>query len=558
MKFTLQNVLLFLFLGLGLAAQAAGKNELSIALNAEFDTINPIVNTMMTGTMVDDAVLRPMVMLTPEGHPKPVLIKEIPSLENKKATFIQDAQGKHLKTEFEFLPEAHWGDGTPVTCNDLKAAWRIGSDPMVATPNRDDYKNIQSITVDSKNPKKCTLIFKKPFYDFYLNLPRPLPAHLELPVLEANKNKAQGYEHNSLYVTDIRNVGLYNGPYRVSEIKFGSHIILVPNEKFYGEKPYFKKIIFRFILNSTAMEANLLSDNVQMISSSGLSFDQALAFEKKVKAQNLPYEVQFVPGVMYSHIDVNLDDPILSDKKVRQALAYSFNRDDLVKAFFDNRQPPAYHFSTKFDDWFTDNPKDITIYTFSRHKAEKLLDEAGWKMNADGYRRKDGKKLTLTLSGVTDTKLNEMLAVYLQNQWKQVGVELQIRNYPARVFFSDILRHRQFQLALLTWVNPPNIVDYNSLHSSMIPSATNGWAGHNRSGWKNAEVDKWISQAQQEFDTNKRVELMHKVLKQYTEDLPSLPAYYRSNNCVIPKGLKGYQMSGHNYTEFLQVEKWHY
>lgn len=536
----------------------SSKNELSIALNAEFETINPIVNTMMTGVMVQDAVLRPLIMLTPEGKPQAVLIKEIPSLTNKSASLFHDEKGTHLKANIEFIPHAQWGDGHPVTCLDLEAAWKIGSDSFVATPNRQDYQNIQNILIDKSDPKKCTITFLKPQYDFYLSLPRPIPAHLEWPVFKAHQGQASGYERNSLYVKDISNPGLYNGPYKISEMKFGSHVVLIENEKFYGLKPYFKKVIFRFILNSSTIEANLLSGNVQMASSSGMSFDQAIAFQKKVQNQKLPYDVQFVPGSMYSHIDINLDDPILKDQKVRQALAYSFNKKEMTQSFFDNRQTPAYHFATPLDDWYTESPQDIETYSFNRRKASQLLDQAGWKMNKTGLRWKNGKKLSFTLVGVSDNKLNEMLSVYLQNQWRQIGIEVFLKNYPARVFFADILKHRNFQLALLTWVNAPNFIDLNSLSSTAIPSAANGWAGHNRSGWRRAEVDTWLLQAQREFAPQKRIALMRKVLRLYTQDLPSLPAYYRSNNSVVPKDLKNYEMSGHNFTEFLQIEKWHY
>lgn len=551
-------ILTSIFLILPEGSLASPRDELGIALNAEFDTINPLVNTMMAGVLVEDAVLRPITKLTPAGQPEIVLIKEIPSLKNKKLQLFKDKTGTHLRAELEFLEKAQWGDGQPLTCRDLEAAWKIGSDDLVATPNREDYKNIQSILVDPKNPKKCALILEKAQHNFYLNLPRPIAAHLELPIFEKYKGQPQGYEHNSLYVTNITNPGLYNGPYRISDLKFGSHIVLVPNEKFYGDKPFFKKIVLRFILNSSAIEANLLSGNVQMVSSSGMSFDQALNFEKKIKTQNLPYEVQFVPGVMYSHIDVNLDDPILKEKSIRQALAFAFNRKEMAQAFFENRQPPAYHFATPFDEWYTDSPKNISVYPFNRNKAAELFDQAGWKLGKEGIRWKNGQKLSLIMVGVSDNKLNEMLAVYLQNQWKQVGVDLQLKTYPARVYFSEILRYRKFQLAMLTWVNSPNVIDINSLSSGMIPSESNGWSGHNRAGWKNKDVDEWLAQASSEFDSTKRVALMHKVLRVYTEELPSLPAYYRSNNCILPRGLKGYEMSGHNFSEFLQVEKWHF
>ncbi|UYL07477.1 peptide ABC transporter substrate-binding protein [Bdellovibrio sp. SKB1291214] len=537
---------------------SAPKDELKIAVNAEFDTIHPLVNTMAAGGLIQDAIMRPLVMITPQGKPKAVLIKEIPTIENKKARLFTDKTGKHLKADVEFIDNAMWGDGKPVTCKDLHAGWKVGSNDLVATPNRDDYDNVQDIVIDNANPKKCSIIFKRPQYNYYVSFPRLLPAHLELPIFEKHKGHVLAYERNSLYSSKITEPGLYNGPYRVSELKQGSHVVLVPNEKFYGTKPYFKKVIFKFILNSTSMEANLMSGNVDMTSSSGMSFDQTLAFEKKVKAQNLPYEVKYVAGSMYAHIELNLDNSILKDLKVRQALLLGFNRSEMGKSFFDGKQPPAIHFSTPLDEWFTDDPKLVTIYPYSKMKAQRMLDEAGWKMGPDGYRYKDGKKMSLTMTNVADNKMNEMIAVYLQGQWKQLGLEVILKSFPGRVFFGEILRQRKFEMAALTWVESPNMVPQGTMSSEMVPSKGNGWSGHNRSGWKNKEVDKLLVQAGEEFDQKKRIEIMHKILKIYTEELPQLPSYYRSNTSIIPKGLKGYEMSGHNNSEYLQIENWHF
>src|SRR5690606_21350236 len=104
------------------------------------------------------------------------------------------------------------------------------------------------------------------------------------------------------------------------------------------------------------------------------------------------------------------------------------------------RQKTAHHFSSRFDSWFTDNPKDFKIYDFSLRKAGRLLDEAGWKMGSDGYRYKDGKKLTLTISGPADYRTSETLQVYLQDSWKKLGMELLVKNYPARVYFPEIVK----------------------------------------------------------------------------------------------------------------------
>jgi peptide/nickel transport system substrate-binding protein len=548
--------LCFLLAALSTSAFAQVK-ELSIALNEEFESLNPIVNTMLVGMTVQDAILRPLVALTPEGKPYPILIKEIPSLENHKAVLVPNPGGiPGLRVQIEMLPEAKWSDGQPLTCQDLKLSWMIGSNNNVSTPLRSDYLNISKIDVDVKNPKNCSVLFKEARWDFYLYFPRPVAAHLEQKIFDQFKDQPQAYERNSLYVRDPAQVGLYNGPYRVSELKVGSYVALVPNTFFYGEKPHFDKVIFKFILNSAAMEANLLTGGVQIASSSGFSFDQALVLEKKVKMQKLPYEVLFVPSVVYAHIDVNLDNEKLADKRVRKAMSYALNREELTKAFFENRQTPAYHFSTPLDVWYTDDPKIIVVYPYNKTKANRLLEEAGWVKQADGIRVKDGKKLSFTLTGVADNKLVDMVEAFMQAEWKQVGIQIQIKNYPARVLFSEILRKRQFELGFYSWVSTPNQSQRNALHSSMIPTAENSWSGTNRTGWKNPDVDRWLDQVEAEFNPKKRILLMHKILHAYTEELPGIPAFYRANTSVIPKGLKNYKMSGHVFTEYLQIEKW--
>ena len=81
MKIIFTSAVLFFVLQISTSPEvclAGPKDEISIAMNAEFDTINPIVNTMMAGVLVADAVLRPITKLTPKGLPEPVLIKEIP------------------------------------------------------------------------------------------------------------------------------------------------------------------------------------------------------------------------------------------------------------------------------------------------------------------------------------------------------------------------------------------------------------------------------------------------------------------------------------------------
>jgi peptide/nickel transport system substrate-binding protein len=538
------------------AIAAEPPKELSIALTTEFETLNPNVNSMMAGVYVLDATVHHLVAQTQEGRTKTMLIKELPSLKNKMAQFVNDGPKKGLKVQIEIQPTANWGDGKPVICEDLKMSWTVGMHPNTSTPDRVNFENIQDIQADGKNPKKCTVLFKEAKWNFYLNFPRPIPAHIEGPIFNQYKETSQAYERNSAYIRDVTNPGLYNGPYRVSELKLGSHVVLVPNEHYYGEQPKIKKLIFKFIPNTGTIEANLQAGGINMASSSGMSIDQAVLFEKKVKDDGLPFEVIFVPGVVYAHVDFNLDLPVFQDVRVRKAIAHAVNKEEMTQAFFAGKQDPALHFSSEVDSWYTDKPSEITVYQFDRNKAKSLLDQAGWKLGEDGYRYKDGKKLGATINSAADNKINEKVEVYLQGQLKQIGFELLIKNFPGRVLFSEILRKRKFEMGFYSWVSAPDGMQFGMLHSSMIPNEANAYSGANRPGWKNKEVDKWTEEVEREFDPKKRSVLMKKIMKAYTDELPAMPLYYKANNSVIPKGLKNFKLSGHSYSEFLYAETW--
>jgi peptide/nickel transport system substrate-binding protein len=362
---------------------------------------------------------------------------------------------RRLMIDMEIIEAAKWGDGKPVICQDFITSHKIATAPTVTVGEKEQWTQVEKIDIDPKNPKKCTFKYDRAIWSFYqLAQFFPLPTHLEMPVFEKHGKAKEGYEKNSNYVRNPNNPGLYNGPYVITDVKLGSHIAFAPNKFFYGKQPNIQKIVVKLIPNTGTMEANLRSGTIDMISVLGLDFDQALAFEKKAKAESLPFNVHFVPSVTYEHIDLNLDNPILKDERVRKALLYSINRDDLVKALFEGRQEVALHNFSPKDTWFTKDPKAVTLYSYSKRTAGKLLDEAGWKMGADGFRAKDGKRLSLIFQTTAGNKTRELVQVYLQNQWKQNGIEVLVKNEPARVFFSDTMTKRKFGgLAMFAWVS---------------------------------------------------------------------------------------------------------
>lgn len=529
----------------------AGSNEaLNVGISAEFENLNPLIGTQAATRYMLYLAWRPLVVLDLDSKWKPMMIKEIPTLENKLAK----RKGEGIETTFEIVDGAKWGDGAPFTCKDIEFGWKVGLEKNVSIANREPFENISSITWDKNKPTKCTINFKKAKFDYFNNFPDPLPEHLEGPIFAKFRSKTEGYDLNSNYTKNPTNPGLYYGPYVISDVKLGSHVVFVPNPHFHGKKPTIKKVVFKLLPSNSMMEANLRSGNIDMVSSAaGLGPDQGVVFEKKVKAEHLPFKVVWEDGLIYAHIDLNLDNPILSDVKVRRALSYAFNKDEMIKSLLEGKGVPAIHNVTRKDPWYTDK---VSIYRYSKREANKLLDEAGWKMGSGGYREKGGKRLTLTLMCAAGARVNENIQAYLQDQFKQVGVELYLKSEPARVFFGETVKERNFQMALFSWVSIPESGFRSILHTQMIPTEKNAWAGQNYTGYSVPEVDQLIEDIELELDAKKRAALAKKVLEHYTRDVPVIPIYYRPNVTVVPAALKNFRLSGHLFYETLYAEEW--
>ena len=132
-----------------------------------------------------------------------------------------------------------------------------------------------------------------------------------------------------------------------------------------------------------------------------------------------------------------------------------------------------------------------------------------------------------------------------------------IKNEPARVFFGETTKKRNYgAMAMYAWIATPESASRTTMHSSQIVSEKNNWTGQNYTGWSNKNVDTLLDQIDVEFNADKRKKMAHELLKYYTEDVPVIPLYYRSDIAVIPNSLVGYKLPGHLYYETNEAEKW--
>jgi peptide/nickel transport system substrate-binding protein len=532
--------------------------QLTIGITQEFENLNPIIFSMSASSYIYFMASHPLVAIDPDWKWQCWLCTTLPTIENGLAKIVDEKGVKKLHVSWELKPTAVWGDGQPVTAEDVKLSWEIGLNPNVSTPSKDIYERIEAINVDPKDPKKFTMIFKEVRYDYYqLGSLYIVPAHIEGPVFAKTKTQQGAYEKQTTFNTNPTNPALYNGPYIIKEIKLGSHVIIDRNPKYYGKKPAIDRIIMKLIPNTQTLESNLMSGTIDMISELGMSFDQALAFEKRVakeKSLQTKFAVQYIDGMIYEHIDFNLRNPILADVRVRKALLHAVDRDKLCEALFENRQKKALTMIHPRDIYYTEN---VTKYDYSPETALKLLEEAGWKKGSSGFLEKDGKNLSLSIMTTSQNKTRELVQVFLQDQWKKIGIELSINNEPARVFFGETVKKAAYPgMAMYAWVSSPDNPPRSTLHSKEIPTQENSWNGQNSGGWSNKRVDELLVNIFKEFDATKRKVMMDEVQKIYTDEVPVMPLYMRADVAVIPANLKGFKMPGHQFHSTLNVDSW--
>ncbi|MFN8944256.1 MAG: ABC transporter substrate-binding protein, partial [Pseudobdellovibrionaceae bacterium] len=164
--------------------------------------------------------------------------------------------------------------------------------------------------------------------------------------------------------------------------------------------------------------------------------------------------------------------------------------------------------------------------------------------------------LSFNFMTTAGNKTRETVQTYLQEQWKAVGLDVVIKNEPARVFFSETTKKRKFDLAMYAWVSSPENNPRSTLSTASIPSSKNSYSGQNQPGWSNKRVDEIIDAIDIEFSHEKRIQLAHELQKLYTEDAPVIPLYYRADVSVIPSKMTGFKVPGHQFYETNMVENW--
>jgi len=514
--------------------EAAVKDNVVLGISQEPDILVPgLGGSLAISTEVQQALFAQGVRWSDQWQLTPIAAREVPTFENGQWKLLPGGKMQltwHLRT-------LTWHDGMPVTAEDYVFTHRAIMNDKVPVISRDFEKHVENVFA----PSADTLVVTYKDHYAYANTGviqyGPWPRHL---LEKAYRDNPGGLD--KLPFGNDPTATISNGPYQIVSWQKGSSIVAEADPHYTLEKPQVRRIIWRVITDTNTLVANMLSGSIDAISPIGITFDQAVQLDQQVAQRQLADKVVFTPGLIWEHVDLNLGNPRLQDKRVRQALLYALDRQAMVNALFQSKQPVAdSYLPPKHYGYDASLPK----YAYNPDRAKQLFAEAGWTMGPDGIlRNAHGERFTITIGTTAGNRVREDVEQILQSQWQKVGVELKVSNQPARVFFGETTRHREFEMAMYAWLLSP-VSDCETLYTTEnIPSAQNAYNGQNFAGFSNPEMDTLCHAIPTELDQAKRVAMLRRTQAILADELPVLPLYFRVDVTSIKRGLRNWKPTG--------------
>jgi peptide/nickel transport system substrate-binding protein len=312
-------------------------------------------------------------------------------------------------------------------------------------------------------------------------------------------------------------------------------VVVERNAGYWAGAPSIGRVRFEVVPDtiSTALEMRKGAGDVE---SNVLTMDMVHALRGAAGMR-----VETGPGARVDYANFNVTDPVLRDKRVRQAIACAIDREALIASIWrgqaraaDTLLPPGH--------WAAAGDRELPQYPHDLTRAKSLLDAAGFRPGADGVR------LRFTLKTSTD-ETTRLEAQAIQAELREVGIEVSLRSAEFGTFYSDITRGA-FQMYLLRWIGSnqdPDIFHY-AYATEMKPPK-----GANRGRYSNARVDALLAQAAAEADQGERREMYVEVQRILADELPSIPLWYPDNVVVHSERLGGVTPNAGGSFDFLRT-----
>lgn len=443
---------------------------------------------------------------------------------------------------FKLRDDLKWSDGTPITSKDLLWAWEIIGNEAAEIPvgfikqyadkveAPDDYTLVVTMKVAD-----CTAVANAS------SLP-VVPSHV---LKEIDPAKLKDADFNLA-------PNVTAGPFKFGEYRAAEQTSLLgdPDATDYDTKA--EGFIYKVVPDQTVLVEQFLAGETNVIDGAPVNRRADL----KAAADAGTAKVYDFPGNSWDYLAMNFADPtnpqpgldangnlidqgkhpLFSDIKVRQAIAYALDVDSIIKGavFGEGSRMAANMIPTS---WAAD--ADLKPLAFDPEKSKALLDEAGWKVGADGIREKDGVKFTFTLYTNQGNTRREAIGTIAKDQLAQVGIQVDFQAIDFNVLV-DRLRSQTFDAVILGWRNGfPDDPDQTTLFTSSgdVPISSQNYVS-----WNNQKVNDLMAQALTVpgCANEDRAKIYYEIQKLFQEELPYVPMFVINGQYAASSKVDGF------------------
>ncbi len=415
---------------------------------------------------------------------------------------------------FHLRPGVQFHDGRPLTSADVKFTFDSILTNAISTPKRSAYRMVKQI--DAPDPATVVFHLTEPYASFLWNVARPA-----IGIVPFGADAHFAYNP------------IGSGPFRFITARQDEDVVLARNPNYFRTPPNIAALNFRVVPDAVVRALELRKGSADLELSS-LTADMV-----RVLQNDPALAVAESPGTNLAYISINFDDPALAHHEVREALACATDRESIIRYLLRGEARGA-------DDVLPPNSwafePQVTHYPFDPARAERLLDAAGYPRRAD----LGNMRLHLVLKTSTEESSRTLGAV-LQDQWRRVGIDLELRSLEAATLYADITRG-SFQLYTLRWIggnDDPDIFEFIFSSHRMPPD------GANRGHYRNPRVDALLEQARVAADQSRRREMFAEVQRIVSADLPYINLWYLDNISVHRQRIANIALSPAGDFDFL-------
>ncbi len=507
-------------------------------LYQEPDSLIPNASATTFSAMVDQTIYTPLFVGDSKGQIHPALAVETPTVQNGGVS-------ADLKTwTFHLRKGLRWSDGQPLDARDVDFTWRTWIDPRFGAASTLGIDLITDAEVSSDN-LSITFHLKQPFSPFITDvwvdgLGALLPMH-----------HFQGMQPEQITKSaDNLDPSVTNGPFKMSESKPGDHYTVVRDPMWYRAAeglPYLDSIVFRVVPDQNTILKDLQAGTIDSAWSLDVSripvYRHLTNYQLTVSDTLINFEAMYF----------NFKNPILGKhQEVRQAIAMAIDYQALI-----NVARHGLGVALCTDHGTGLNPgyqKDAPCPKYNSADANSLLDQHGWTKGPDGYRRKGDQKLEFQYSTTENNSWRVDDEQLIQQDLNEIGIKLNVRNYPASTFFGPFLQDGipgKYDIAEFE-----NNFGYDGDDASVGATDQIPPNGFNIMFYSNPALDQLYVAEQSTADPALRQRIFDRIHQIYLTDFPFITLYSAPDIAIVKKGTHNYTPGPTGASETVNVWEW--